>query len=201
MILKSNRALEIAIGTIRNFLQDGCTLLAAAIAFYALLSLAPSLYLIGAGLSVVFEGIDTSRQIVDLIANFLPPAAVPTVESVQHTLQVRGDLAVPGLLWIATHAVSAFEYALNIAFARNSGQWRIWHSRVKGFAVLVASGLFLAAFFLSYTVLPFLSQFSITMGFQPIPDPLTFLGSALVSPALTFLVFYLFYRFLPSGRH
>ena len=125
-------------------MQDDCTLLSAAIAFYTLLSLAPSLYLIGVGLSAVFEGIDTSQQIVVLIAKFLPPAAVPTVERVQNTLQIRGDLvivAVPGLLWTATHAVSSFEYALNIAFARNSGLRRIWRSRAKGFVVLIADPL------------------------------------------------------------
>jgi membrane protein len=203
MILASNRAMRVAWCTIRNFLQDDCTLLSAAIAFYTLLSLAPSLYLIGVGLSAVFEGIDTSQQIVELIARFLPPAAVPTVESVQDTLQIRGDLvivAVPGLLWTATHAVSSFEYALNIAFARNSGLRRIWRSRAKGFAVLIASGLFLAAFFLTNMLLPLLGQFRTILGLPPMPDPLAYLGSSLVSPALTFIVFYLFYRLLPSGR-
>jgi len=203
MIQANNRAMRVAWCTIRNFMQDDCTLLSAAIAFYTLLSLAPSLYLIGVGLSAVFEGIDTSQQIVVLIAKFLPPAAVPTVERVQNTLQIRGDLvivAVPGLLWTATHAVSSFEYALNIAFARNSGLRRIWRSRAKGFVVLIASGLFLAAFFLTNMLLPLFGQFRTILGLPPMPDPLAYLASTLVSPTLTFIVFYLFYRLLPSGR-
>jgi len=203
MILSGHRAVHVAWSTIRNFFQDDCPLLSAAIAFYTLLSLAPSLYLIGVGLSALFEGIDTSREIVELIAKFLPPAALPTVESVQDTLQIRGNLvivALPGLLWIATHAVSAFEYALNVAFARNSGLRRIWRSRAKGFAVLIASGLFLAAFLLANMLLPLLGQFRVSLGLPPMPDPLAYLGSALVSPALTLVVFYLCYRLLPSGR-
>ena len=203
MMLANNRALRVAWCTIRNFLQDNCTLLAAAIAFYTLLSLAPSLYLIGVGLSAVFEGVDTSQKIVELIARFLPPAAVPTVERVQNTLQIRGDLvivAVPGLLWTATHAVSSFEYALNIAFARNSGLRRIWRSRAKGFTVLIASGLFLALFLLTNMLLPLLGQLRAVLALPPVPEPLAYLGSTLVSPALTLFVFYLFYRLLPSGR-
>jgi membrane protein len=203
MNLASNRAVRVAWCTIRNFLHDDCTLLSAAIAFYTLLSLAPSLYLIGVGLSAVFEGIDTSQKIVELIARFLPPAAVPTVERVQNTLQIRGELvivAVPGLLWTATHAVSSFEYALNIAFARNAGRRRNWRSRAKGFAVLVASGLFLATFFLTSMLLPLLGQLRTVLVLPPVPDPLAYLGTALLSPAMTLTVFYLFYRLLPSGR-
>ena len=184
-------------------MRDDCTLLSAAIAFYTLLSLAPSLYLIGVGLSAVFEGIDTSQQIVELVGRFLPPEAVPTVETVQNTLQIGGTLvivAVPGLLWIATHALSAFEYALNIAFARNSGLRRIWRSRAKGLLLLIASGLFLAAFLLANMLLPLLGDLGAFLGFPPMPELLAYLGSSLVSPVLTFVVFYLFYRFLPSGR-
>ena len=195
--------MHVAWFTIRNFVHDDCMLLSAAIAFYTLLSLAPSLYLIGVGLSAVFEGIDTSQKIVELIARFLPLAAVPTVKRVQTMLQIRGDLvivAVPGLLWTATHAVSSFEYALNIAFARNSGRRRNWHSRAKGFAVLIASGLFLAAFFLTSMLLPLLGKLRTVLALPPVPDPLAYLGTALVSPAMTFIVFYLFYRLLPSGR-
>ncbi len=204
MNLLSHRAVRVAWCAIRNFLQDDCPLFCAAIAFYTLLSLAPSLYLIGVGLSAIFEGIDTSQKIVELIAKFLPPEAVPTVERVQDTLRIRGGLvivAVPGLLWIATHAVSAFEYALNIAFARHSaGLRRIWRSRAKGFLVLIASGLFLAAFLLTNMLLPLLGQLRVSLGLSPAPDLLAYLGSALISPALTFLVFYLFYWLLPSGR-
>ena len=203
MKLLIGRATQAAWCAIRNFLRDDCTLLSAAIAFYALLSLAPALYLIGVGLSAVFEGIDTSQQIVELIAKFLPPAAVPTVERVQNILQIRGDLvvvAVPGLLWTATHAVSSFEYALNIAFARHAGHRRLWRSRAKGIAVLIGSGLFLATFFAVNMLLPLFGQLRVVLGLPPMPDPLVYLGRALLSPVLTFLVFYLFYRLLPSGR-
>ena len=203
MKLMKHRVVRAAWFAMKNFFEDGCLLLSAAIAFYTLLSLAPSLYLIGAGLSAIFEGIDTSRQIVEMTARLLPPAAVPTVENVQNMLQIRGNLvivALPGLLWIATLAVSAFEHALNIAFARETGLRRIWRSRIKGVAVLIASGLFLAVFLVLNMLLPLISQFRVSMGFPPMPDPLAYLGSALVSPALTLVLFYLFYRFLPSGQ-
>ncbi len=166
-------------------------------------ALAPSLYLTGVALSAVFEGIDTSRRIVELLANFFPPAAVPTVESVQSALQIRGDLvivALPGLLWIATHALSTFQYALNIVFARNPGLRHIWHSRVKGFAVLISVGLFLAAFIVTNTLRPLFDQFRVILDLPPTPYPLAYIGSAVVSSALTFIIFYLFYRFLLSGR-
>ncbi len=100
----------------------------------------------------------------------------------------------------APPSLCAFEHALNIAFARNAGLRRIWRSRAKGFAVLIASGLFLAAFFLTNMLLPLLGQLGEMLGLPPMPELLAYLGSALVSPALTFIVFYLFYRFLPSGR-
>lgn len=202
MSLLRNRAVRVAWRAIRNFLQDDGPLLSAAIAFYTLLSLAPSLYLVSVGMSVIFEGTDTSQYIVELLARFLPPAAVPTVENVQNSLQIRGNLvivAVPGLVWVATHAVSAFEYALNVAFARQSSLRRIWRSRAKAVAVLIASGLFLAAFLQTHLLLPLLGQLRIALGLSSLPVPLAYLGLALVSPVLTLVVFYLFYRFLPNG--
>ena len=95
MIVLRNRAVQVAWRAFRNFLEDDCTLLSAAIAFYALLSLAPTLYLLGVGLSALFEGVDTSKQIVELIAKFLPPEAVPTVETVQNTLRIRRSRYLP----------------------------------------------------------------------------------------------------------
>ena len=201
--LPNQRAVLIAGFATRNFIRDNCPLLSAAIAFYTLLSLTPALYLIGVVLSAIFEGIDTSRQIVDLIAKFLPPEAVPTVERVNEMLQIEGTLviaAVPGLLWIATHAVDAFAYALNIAFARHGAHQQIWRSRAKGFVVLVATGLLFAAFLLTNMLLPLLGQFRVSLGLNPMPEPMASMGSLLVSPTLTFVVFYLSLRFLPSGR-
>jgi membrane protein len=118
-------------------------------------------------------------------------------------LQIQGTFviaAVPGLLWIATHAVDAFAYALNIAFARNGGYQQIWRSRAKGFVVLVAIGLLFAAFLLTNMLLPLVGQFRVSLGLNPMPEPLASMGSMLVSPTLTFVVFYLSLRFLPSGR-
>lgn len=202
MNLPSNLAVRVVWCTIKNFLQDDGPLLSAAIAFYTLLSLAPSLYLVGVAVSAFFEGTDTSQYIVELLARFLPPAAVPTVENIQNSLQVRGNLvivAVPGLLWVATHAVSALEYALNVAFARNSRLRRILRSRAKGVAVLIGSGLFLVAFLSAYMLLPLLGQLRSALGLSPTPALLANLGSDLVVPVLTFVVFYLFYRLLPKG--
>jgi uncharacterized BrkB/YihY/UPF0761 family membrane protein len=49
MIPSNRRAGRVAWCVVQNFLQDNCSPLSAAIAFYTMLSLAPALYLIGFG--------------------------------------------------------------------------------------------------------------------------------------------------------
>jgi membrane protein len=196
---------EVPWSAAKHFVRDDCTLHAAAIAYYSLLSLAPALYVVALLLEAVFHEGDVSRRVVAWVSDFLPPAAVPPVASVQAALEVHGTLlviALPGLFWIATHALHAFQGALNVAFARKpQGYAVVLHgTRLKSFLVLIGGTALLGTLQLLDGALALAQRFGTQLGFSAPPAGLSGGLALLATPALTFAVFLLFYRLLPAGR-
>ena len=108
-------------------------------------------------------------------------------------------LALPALLWIASTAFTAFQSALNVAFGRATQQ-RPWRSRLKGFAVLGAGCLFLGVSLAMKSLLPAVVVYRQTLGLPPLPPRITGWASFALYTAITYLIFVLFYRVLPTGR-
>jgi membrane protein len=185
-----------------NFHRDNCLNLAAAVAFYSLLSLAPLIYLAGSLLQLFFgsgEGLDLA---IDRLTAFLPAEIQPAVDRIAPGLHTEGGfvlVAVPVLLWVGTTVFSALESAINVAFVAGR-RGSLWRGRVKAFAILgVGCAVLLAALaFRGFIALrtEYGALFSLPEPTSGMAQLLSYLGLM----GASFLTFLLFFKWLPRTR-
>lgn len=127
-----------------RFYADGCPTLAAAISFYALLSLIPVLFLVIAVAGyVIGSSQDTYQAVMQWVREFIPHLSDDFSSNLEWVVQNRGRLSWLGLgaLIIAASLVfQVLEFALDRVFAveRRRGFWR---SRFLSLCVVVGMGL------------------------------------------------------------
>ena len=130
----------------RRFYRDDCPTLAAAIAFYAILSLIPVLFLVIAILGyVVGSSEDTFRAVLASVREFIPHISNDLVHNLESVVANRGRLSWLGLgaLTVAAGLVfNATEFALDRIFAVDRRRSFI-RSRLLSMAIVVAMGLVL----------------------------------------------------------
>ncbi len=151
---------------ISEFLSDGCTDLAAALTYFAVLSIFPGLLAIVSLLGVFGQGEQTAQAILDLLAGFAPADVMSLVEEpiTQLTSSSAAGLALVtgllGSLWTASGYVGAFGRALNRIYNVAEGR-PIWVLRplmllVTAVLVLVVV-LMMAVLVMSEGVINFIS--------------------------------------------
>jgi membrane protein len=127
-----------------QFYADGCPTLAAAISFYALLSLIPVLFLVIAVAGyVIGSSQDTYQAVMQWVREFIPHLSDDFTRNLEWVVQNRGRLSWLGLgcLTIAASLVfQATEFALDRVFVvdRRRG---FWHSRFLSLCIVVGMGV------------------------------------------------------------
>lgn len=119
--------------TAREFSRDECTDLAAALTYYAVLSLFPSLLVIVSLLGVFGQGEKTVNSVLEVVAGLGPASAVDTLrEPVEAlvatpTAGVALVIGVAGALWSASGYVGAFGRAMNRMYEVDEGRpfWKL----------------------------------------------------------------------------
>ena len=133
----------------RQFGRDQCTDLAAALTYYAVLSLFPALLVMVSLLGVVGQGKRTTDAVLQIIGDLGPPSVVETLHAPVQQLvnSPSADFALTagllGALWSASAYVAAFGRALNRIYAIEEGR-PIWKLRPLQL-ILTLLGLVLAA--------------------------------------------------------
>jgi membrane protein len=127
-----------------QFYADGCPTLAAAISFYALLSLIPVLFLVIAVAGyVIGSSQDTYQAVLQWVREFIPHLSDDFTRNLEWVVENRGRLSWLGLgsLTIAASLVfQATEFALDRVFAvdRRRGFWR---SRLLSVCIVLGMGM------------------------------------------------------------
>jgi len=183
-----------------NFLHDRCLDQAATIAFYALVSMGPTLYLFCLVLTKILGESEAKGAAFTGAASFFPASVAATVMRLEDSVALGKGLAllaIPGLVWTTSSAFASLEYAVNVAF-RTSAARRFWGSRLKAFAGTVLAGTLLVASVALAQAGALLSLL------DPEPDATRFFdGSlrAMLSRLLvTFVAFTFLFKVLPRGR-
>jgi membrane protein len=104
---------------IRNFFGDRCPHLAAMVAYYALLSLFPLLFIalsIVGSLGEANEGSTLIRELERIVPGSSITSVVALVRSLQRNSTELGLIGLFGLLWSSLGFLSALESALNIVY-------------------------------------------------------------------------------------
>jgi membrane protein len=133
--------------TVREFLDDQCTDLAAALTYYAVLSLFPALLAAVSLLGVFGQGQRTTDTVLGIVGDLGPQSAVQALEGPVRSLttsQAAGFSLVIGILvalWSASSYVRAFSRAMNRIYEIDEGRpiWKLTpiQMAVTVFAVLL----------------------------------------------------------------
>jgi membrane protein len=135
--------------TAREFQHDQCTDLAAALTYYAVLSLFPAVLVVVSLLGVFGQGRRTTDAVLDIVSDLAPPSAVDTLRP---TIQQLVDspsagftlvLGILTALWSASGYVGAFGRAMNRIYEVGEGR-PVWKLRPLQL-VLTLAGLIMVA--------------------------------------------------------
>jgi len=199
------RFLRLIWRALQNFLADHGVNHAAAVAYFSLLSLPPFLLLAGRALTLVLpgtEGTDGTDVALSAVATFLPSEIAASLPVLGKSLRQGGALiafAVPVLLWVASNAFSSLEVAVNVAFG-TTPQRRFWLSRLKAFGGLSGGVLLLGGTVVAGHIASWLDVYYAETGAPAALSPSAHVVSAAALLVVSFAVFTLFYKWLPSGK-
>jgi membrane protein len=135
--------------TAREFQHDQCTDLAAALTYYAVLSLFPAVLVVVSLLGVFGQGRRTTDAVLDIVSDLAPPSTVdslrPTVQQLVESPSAGFALVLGVLiaLWSASGYVGAFGRAMNRVYEVPEGR-PVWKLRPLQL-VLTLAGLIMAA--------------------------------------------------------
>ena len=186
---------------LRHFSEDHGPNHAAAVAYFSLLSLPPFLLLSGRFIARLLPETVGTNAMLAALAPFLPSEIATSLDSVEKS--VRGDalvaVAVPVLLWVASHAFSSLEIAINVAFG-TTPQRRFWLSRLKAFAGLSGGVMLLGGTVVASHIASWLDYYYARTGAPPSLSPRAHFVSMVALLGVSFAVFTLFYKLLPRGK-
>lgn len=150
-----------------KFLADGCTDLAAALTYFAVLSIFPAMLAIVSTLGVFGQGPKTAETILQFIRDFAPQDIMPLVEEPITNLASSSGaglallIGIVGALWTASGYVGAFGRSMNKIYGVAEGRpiWvlRPWYLLVTAVLVLIVV-LMMLVLLLSGSLLDFLNQ-------------------------------------------
>lgn len=184
-----------------NFVEDRCTLLAAAISYFALFSLFPLALLVAAVFGVILRDEAFQARVLDAIVNALPVQAPTVATSLRALADLGPTLSIVSLLgavWSSGALATAVRSALEVVFDVHQGL-PYFRAKLLDYLIVLGAG----ALFLSSTIA--------TTGWRVVQARADRLGlfegesvswlwdlGALALPAVTtFLTFLLLYRALP----
>ncbi len=136
--------------TAREFQHDQCTDLAAALTYYAVLSLFPAVLVVVSLLGVFGQGRNTTDAVLDIVSDMAPPSTVDTLRpTIQQLVESpsAGIALVLGILtalWSASGYVGAFGRAMNRIYEVPEGR-PVWKLRPLQLALTLAGLIMVAA--------------------------------------------------------
>jgi membrane protein len=134
--------------TVREFMDDECTDIAAALTYYAVLSLFPALLALVSLLGVFGQGQQTTNLLLDMVRQIGQDQAINTIRPVINQLTQStgaGFTLVAGILlalWSASSYVQAFGRAMNEVYEIDEGR-PIW--KLRPWMLLVTAVLLVLA--------------------------------------------------------
>lgn len=189
--------------TLVNFQRHNCLDLSATVAFYSLLSLVPLLYLAAGTLDLLHAQGDGLQLTIDRFSPFLPQEAAAALKRLAPGMRTSKGLtllALPALIWVASTAFSALEYAVNVVFGIAGERGTKWRARVKALSLLGFGLLFLGVTLFVNTLMLSLMRYRDVLPLPNPPAPLMAAASYAALLAGSLLVFGLFYKWLPRTK-
>ncbi len=190
---------------IHFFSKDNCPLMAAAISFYAILSLIPLFLLLISLLGFVLHSSEkASSSAYYLLVKTFPLSTASSFKLLFHLVQKRGVFGFFGLLgltWAASRIFSVIEQALNKVWKVDKGR-RYFHSKLLS-VILVPVSLVMVILSLGVTnMYSFARNQTIPLLHFRLSDAplIANLLTILIPVLLSLLLFFLLYKFIPFRK-
>jgi membrane protein len=190
---------------LHTFYKDNCSLMAAAISFYAILSVLP-LFLLFISVSgfIIHSSTQAFQAVTELLLKLFPASTVEVFSILYDLIQrktVFGLIGLAGLAWAASRIFSAVENAMNIVWKVPKGR-AYWHSKFISLLLVPVSVLIMLsslAFTAFYTVakdfrVPLLGLRVSQAAFA------SKLFAVLLPLILGVILFFLIYKIIPSRK-
>ena len=192
----------ICVDIANTFLDRNGPYLAAAIAFYSLLSLVPLTLALMFVLGTFFEGSAALETRLALAVNTLVPVSrdtvAETVQTMGRTTSVTGPLGIIGLLWASTTVFGAIRKGVNTLWGVGQPR-RFFHERLLDVAFTTGAGLLMVLPITFMAGMGVLEDFM--SAFRTGSEGGDLLAATLLhalSPAISLMAFLVIYRYLPN---
>lgn len=186
--------------TFGAFDRDNMSMLAGALAFFALLSLFPLLLLLIALAPLFVSEADAIRAVMQIAGDYLPGSAGEVQRVLRQVVEAQGPASVIGvltLLWSASGVFDVLQSALDRAW-RVPRPRALWLQRLFSISVIGAlGGIILVSLVISSNMVAWVYDF---LGdTEEVRAGLKVLGTALAF-VLAYVVFVLLYKTFPHAR-
>jgi membrane protein len=188
-----------------KYSEDRGPLIAAAVSFFALLSLIPLVLLGVWGLGQFLSSAEAFQHVVGYLEDYLPGSsevAERYLQALVKSHQTIGWLGVGGLLWSGSQAFVILELAINLTL-RVPERRSFLESRLLGIGMIFfAGGLLVLSLIISSVVSTLQGDYRLpVVGWRPGEIPLVWsLVGAIVPVLLTVLSFTVVYRIAPNTQ-
>lgn len=204
--------------TFSQFSEDGCSTLAASLAYYTIFSLAPLLYLllivVSVGMSAVYEQQEAQARaekvVQDQAAQLLgnEAASEEIGKIIQQSQQQKGVwwkwlISLAGILFGATGVMAALQNALNTVWKvrpdpQRGGAWTFITKRLLSLTMILGLGFLLLVSLILSAVISALGD---RLGeWIPMEATVASVLNYAVTFLVTLIVFAAIYRFMPDAR-
>ncbi len=179
----------------RAFDEDRCSLFAAALSYYGLLSIFPLMLFLVALSSLFIPPNIAIRSISSFIGGNLPVSASVLQNNLQQVESLRGPVSILGIaafLWSASGVFDLIQTGVNRAF-RVLRPRPVWRQRIFSFLMIGGVGVLLALSLLVTASIRFAIQNHLLQRHDVLIGVLTTLSAVILSV----VVFGLLYRYVP----
>lgn len=197
-------ALRFLLDTVKTFLRQGCPSLAAALAFFSLLSLFPLVFLLLYGVSfLVNQNVIGEQFILSFLKGFLPSLGEHLAEELHRTsvLESARWLVFLSFFWFGGLVFYELDYALNVVFESTQKRHPLISTAIS-IALLGSTGLLLFISYGATQTITFLTAYAPRLwGLDLVALAAHDFHLTYTLPfALAFLTVSLLYRFVPRRR-
>jgi len=190
---------NLLLDTYKAYTSDNCSMIAAALSYYALLSIFPLMLFLIAVSSVVIPSERVTRIVVGFFSSDIPLNTRTLELALQQAIQARGVVTLvsaTGFLWSASGVFDMLQRGINRAFRVQQPRPKWRQTLVSMAMVMGVSLLFMLSFALT-TWLRLAFHFRLMARTPPAIDFLTDVGGFIIS----IVVFGLLYQYVPFGEN
>ncbi len=181
--------------TLRAYGEDRGSVTAAALAYYALLSIFPFMLFLLALASPFLQSEIAIRLVSGVISGYIPSSTTLLRNTLHEVTQLRGPLtfvAAGGFAWSASGVFNLVQLGMNRAFRVQHAR-PVWRERMASLVMVAIASLLFGASFLLTTILRFGIHFEHLPRHNVLIDVLSPVGGVIIGV----FVFGLIYRYVP----